>query len=241
MRDWNERGIILRLGLFHEADLWLKILCENQGLVTAFAFGGAKSIRRFCGCLDVFNTLFCHLAQSKKYINLKEATLLNAPLQLRKNWRNMGVAANCLRFIEQLEPGEDCAPVYYNLLGDVKACLENTPNADSSFTFFFRLKAISLSGYQPSLNSCAHCTSSDFNNGYFLPKNGTVYCNDCVKLQSFEDKRNFIPVNRKIIKFLSGIINNSPRLWTNINLSSYEDQICCRLINNFIEYHVGIN
>lgn len=241
MYEWNERGIILRLGLFHEADLWLKILCEKQGLITAFAFGGAKSIRRFCGCMDVFNNLYCHFAQSKNYINLKEATLISAPRRLRKNWQNMGIAANCLRFIEQLEPGEDCASDCYNLMEDVKDHLENVPVADSSFTFFFRLRAIALSGFTPSLSSCANCNISAIDNGYFLPKNGTVYCNDCARLLSFEDKRNTIPVTGKILRYLLKIKNSSPQLWPHINLTVQENQICCRLISNFIDYHVGID
>lgn len=55
--EWTDTALVLHVGRFREADLWVRLLAPGQGLVTAFAFGGSKSRRRFTGCLDVFNLI----------------------------------------------------------------------------------------------------------------------------------------------------------------------------------------
>ena len=66
MNDWNAQALVLRVGHFREIDLWLKLLVQGKGLMTAFAFGGSVSKHRFCGCLEVFNTLQCRFRRAKR-------------------------------------------------------------------------------------------------------------------------------------------------------------------------------
>ena len=53
--QWTDDALVLRIGKFREADMWVRFLARDKGLVTAFAFGGSRSRRRFTGCLDAFN------------------------------------------------------------------------------------------------------------------------------------------------------------------------------------------
>ena len=94
--EWADQAVVLRIGHFRESDLWLKLLCRGRGLLTLFAFGGSRSRRRFCGCLDVLNTLQCRVKTSgrENFLNLEEAVLLSGPQCLRGNWQRMGLAAN---------------------------------------------------------------------------------------------------------------------------------------------------
>ena len=70
--EWTDQALVLRMGAFRESDLWLKLLCREHGLLTLFAFGGSRSRRRFCGCLDVLNSLQCRVRSSKdgRFLNL---------------------------------------------------------------------------------------------------------------------------------------------------------------------------
>ena len=43
MTEWADSALVLRMGHFREADLWLKMLCRGHGLLTLFAFGGSRS------------------------------------------------------------------------------------------------------------------------------------------------------------------------------------------------------
>ena len=87
--EWADQAVVLRIGHFRESDLWLKLLCRGRGLLTLFAFGGSRSRRRFCGCLDVLNTLQCRVKTSgrENFLNLEEAVLLSGPQCLRGNWQ----------------------------------------------------------------------------------------------------------------------------------------------------------
>ena len=52
--EWSDTALVLGVGRFRESDLWLRMLTRRHGIVSAFAFGGSRSRKRFCGCLDLF-------------------------------------------------------------------------------------------------------------------------------------------------------------------------------------------
>ena len=102
--EWTDTALVLHVGRFREADLWVRLLALEQGLVTAFAVGGSRSRRRFTGCLDVFNVIRARVTASRdgQFLNMQESTLLEGPERLRRDWRRQGMAANCVRFMEAL-------------------------------------------------------------------------------------------------------------------------------------------
>jgi DNA repair protein RecO (recombination protein O) len=116
--EFTERAIVLRLGGFREADLWLRLFSPGRGIFSAFAFGGSKSRRRFSGCLDLFNEALFHIKSSGQnferggYLTLQEGTLLRGPDRLRRDWRKLGVAINCSLFLESFcqDIGPDAGP-----------------------------------------------------------------------------------------------------------------------------------
>ena len=137
--EWTDQALVLRMGAFRESDLWLKLLCREHGLLTLFAFGGR---RRFCGCLDVLNSLQCRVRSSKdgRFLNLEEAALLQGPRLLRRNWQRMGLAANCLRFVEAMGVGEDAATEAFLLVEDLRAVLEAEKAPPVLLPLYFRLR-----------------------------------------------------------------------------------------------------
>ena len=102
--EWTDKALVLRVGRFREADMWVRLLVPSRGIVQAFAFGGSRSRRRFCGCLDLLNTVLCRVRATGNgaYLSLQEGTLLHAPMALRRDHRRLGVAVNCVRFTEAL-------------------------------------------------------------------------------------------------------------------------------------------
>lgn len=119
-KEWKGPCQVLRLGHFGECHLWLRMLMADVGVTTVFAFGGAKSVKRFCGCLDVFNELSCRIGitRGRDFMVLEEASLIAAPIRLRADWRRMGLASNCLRFTEAVAMGGENAGECFALVGD---------------------------------------------------------------------------------------------------------------------------
>ena len=157
--EWTDQALVLRMGAFRESDLWLKLLCREHGLLTLFAFGGSRSRRRFCGCLDVLNSLQCRVRSSKdgRFLNLEEAALLQGPRLLRRNWQRMGLAANCLRFVEAMGVGEDAATEAFLLVEDLRAVLEAEKAPPVLLPLYFRLRLAGALGFAPNLGQCGRC------------------------------------------------------------------------------------
>ena len=137
--EWTDTALVLHVGRFREADLWVRLLALEQGLVTAFAFGGSRSRRRFTGCLDVFNVIRARVTASRdgQFLNMQESTLLEGPERLRRDWRRQGMAANCVRFMEALGVPPDASPFSFSLLRELLGLLENEERPPELAPLFF--------------------------------------------------------------------------------------------------------
>ena len=158
--QWTDEAIVLRIGKFRETDLWVRFLSRERGVVTAFAFGGSRSRRRFTGCLDVFNVLSVSVASSRdgRFLNMKEATLLGGPERLRRDWQRQGMAANCVRFLEAMDVPPDNAGAAFGLMRGTMHLLEQEGAALMPLTpMLFRFRLAADQGYVPDLAACARC------------------------------------------------------------------------------------
>lgn len=241
MREWNDQLIILRLGLFHEADVWLRVLSRARGLITLFAFGGAKSRHRFCGCLDKFNTLQCRIKGSRSgYLSLQEASLAQAPRNLRSDWRRMGIAANCILFMEAMRIDADSSEGAFFLMEDLRASLEKGHQALRLIPFFFRLHLSSLLGFAPDLESCGICGKRGEKDYFFVPEEGRIFCPTCVRSLESGKSRHGIKVLTHVLKRLSHVRFALPSEWREDDLSENDRRVCMRLIDCFVRYHLGL-
>ena len=240
MEEWKDRALLIRLGHFHERDLWVKLLLPSRGLFTAFAFGGAVSRRRFCGCLDVFNEIECRIRVSSRgrYLNLEEATLLSAPLALRKDWNLMGQAANCLCFTEALGIGSDSSGECYSLLKDLRDLFETTHAPSAFIPVFFRLRMAAALGLSPDFLFCASCGAKLLNGGFFQVDEGRSLCHPCSKNKGFLEKRRGMMLSNDTLALLNDIQRRKPSEWA--GLSYGECRQAARAIEGFVQFHLGI-
>lgn len=239
MREWQEQAIILRCGYFREADLWLRALFRTRGLLTVFAFGGAKSRRRFCGCLDQFNTLECRVRASRNgaYLGLEEASLKNGPVRLRQDWRGMGIAANCLRFAEACGTGPEAAPECFDIIEDLRACLEQPGEAGGYLPVFFRLRFAAALGYAPDFAMCSGCGEAIRTGGRFLVDEGRCLCQGCASGQ--RHSRHSITLAQPALDLLQNVQHNLPRCWPPDAAGAALRQ-AARAIDGFVQFHLGL-
>lgn len=231
---------MLRKGNFREADIWLKVLSRKYGIITLFAFGGARSKRRFCGCLDVFNTLNCKIrfSQGMKYLVLDEASLLSGQTTLRKNWKHMGEAFNCLAFLEALDIDFESREKCFGLLEDMKDTLQGEREISSLFVLFFRFRLACLLGYDPELNTCISCGQNALNDVYFAYNEGRIYCSHC---QATQPKRKKIRLPFQVLDLLRMVKQSFPSQWPVCNEMPNEVIRACSLaMDSFVQYHIGI-
>lgn len=213
--EFSEQVLIVRTGRFREADLWVRFLSPTRGLLTAFAFGGCRSRKRFCGCLDLFNRSLLRVKSTRggQYLSLQEGTLLRGPDRLRRDWPRFGVAVNCLKFLEALGCGPEGAAATHQLVEDVLELLEGGGPVPDMLPVLFRLRLAAEQGYAPRLDSCATCGAdlTHVAGAAFLVQEGAVQCDACAPLPGPR-----VRVEREALDVLRFVQENSPLLWPGV-------------------------
>lgn len=239
MKEWQDTGIITRIGYFGEYHVWLKILFEKSGLQTVFAFGGAISRKRFCGCLDLLNILDCRIKTTKGYMALEESTLIESPRRLRQDWRTLGIFRNCLLFVNFLDVPPESSSECYGLVRDLWQEFEQGPVSSAFFPIFFRLRFVAALGYAPNLDVCGSCGQM-LTQGVFLADDGQVYCEHCIAHKTFSEKKRSYHLDQASMQLMREVSILQP---FPISLEDYKPNEIRRTvsaIDGFIQYHLGI-
>ncbi len=238
--EWNDSVIVLHVGRFRESDMWLRLLSRKRGLVTVFAFGGSRSRHRFCGCLDVLNTLSCRIKSSRngQFLSMEEGVLVHGPQNLRTNWARLGMLMNCIRFLEVIGITQDSTQFAYDLMQEMFAFFEKEEQPHTLYPVLFRLRMACEQGFAPALNVCNSCAKelADENVIFYMDE-GTARCMNCAGgVHTAYTLR--LPANT--LKAMHRVGQKSPLDWNVNSLSFDERQACFKAIDGFVQYHLGI-
>lgn len=237
--QWTDDAIVLRVGTFREIDLWVRALTRGHGLLTAFAFGGRRSHRRFAGCLDAFNVIRASLDSSRdgRFLDMKEATLLRGPKRLRRDWRRQGAAVNCIRFLESMGVPPDNTRSSFELVSGLFDLLDEETNVPSLAPMLFRFRLAAEYGYAPDLAECSHCGRklSECEHVYFWVSAGVFSCPSCRNSQDMS-----LALGQEALDVLSKVKEYSPRSWNELHPSAESGRQISRLIDAFVKYHLGL-
>lgn len=235
--EYIDNGIVLRIGKFRETDLWVKMLTHAHGIITAFAFGGSKSRRRFSGCLDAYNYVSARITASKngQFLNLQETTLLDQYQALRTDFKRQGMAANCIRFVEAFGVGPEDSEKIFSLTKSMLHLLNNAENAIPILPILFRLRIAAEQGYLLDPGHCFRCGTALTSDSFFLVSEGYFTCKSCKPLGSMS-----LFSSKETLDILANIQDYSPEYWS---LDFAEGPVLRelgRIIDSHIRYHVGL-
>ena len=242
--QFSDRVLILRVGRFRETDLWVRFLSPKRGVISAFAFGGSRSRRRFTGCLDIFNEVLFSVKTTRNgmYNALQEGVLVRAPIRLRTDWQRLGIAANCAKFVEAFGIAPDGSEKTHMFMREVLDLLEEESAPPVNLPVLFRARVAFDQGYAINLAQCAHCSAplSDSSHVGFQVGEGTFHCAACVRR---EGTGKFLSVGHETLDALAHVQEYSPAEWRegilrNLSPSGHRD--CARVVEAFIEHHVGL-
>ncbi len=239
--EWNDSAIVLQTGRFREADMWLRIFSQKRGLMTVFAFGGSRSRRRFCGCLDVLNTITCRVKSCRngQYLALEEGTLQYGPQKLRRDFARLGMIMNCVKFLEAFGVSQDGAPAGYALLQEIFSLFEEDSLPHSLYPVLFRLRMASEQGFAPAWHSCAVCGEDLLHKeSIFHMNEGIAHCAHCEPHR--RSLAYTVPLTPAVLALLHKVEKAPAREWDVFSLSAKDRQICFRAIDGFVQFHLGI-
>ena len=238
--EFSDQALVIHVGKFKEADLWVRFLSARRGLFTAFAFGGSRSRRRFCGCLDILNQVSVRVSRPKSggsFLNLQEGSLLAGPQRLRKDIDRLGLAINCLKFIQSFEISTESAPDAHAAACGLLELLEDAPPPPPLLPLFFRLRLSAGQGFAPRLDSCRICgrEAAGLPRWAFNPGLGGIACPACDR-----DNGQSMRLSAPSVQILQQVSASLPQAWGDIAPAANLRQECGEAIDAFIHYHVGV-
>ncbi|MDP3426707.1 MAG: DNA repair protein RecO [Humidesulfovibrio sp.] len=253
--EFTEKALVLKVGRFRETDIWLRLFFAGRGVVTAFAFGGSRSTRRFCGCLDqlVLGTFRVGSNRRGTYKVLEEGTLLHAFPGLRCDPRKLGLVAHCLKFVEAVQIGSQGARPVFDLLLETLGVLEKSEVGAELLPLLFKAKLTFEQGLKPDLTLCAHCgrpawehvcadhqpapvVSSGAGLCFSVERGGLV-CASC-----FDERRDMEaePLSIGAARTLEWIGESRPADWPRLSLEPEMRRQLGRVVDRFVAYHLGL-
>ncbi len=239
-----DRAIILKVGKFREYDAWVRILTRQSGICTVFAFGASKSKRRFAGCLDTLNIIHASYEKGRKrdFLQLQEATL-DSSFALRKDWRLLGIATNCLRFIEAIDIAIETSEASYDFIKDffdVLSLYQEEGKNPTVLLSLFRFKLASIQGYAPQIHYCVRCNSGIVGHRHiFSVQEGGVLCTECEN-NSFASASMHINISQECLELLRLVQTEDINAWINNEMTYKVINEYGKIIDAFVQYHLGL-
>lgn len=237
--EFSERVLLLQVGKFREADLWVRFLSPTRGLLSAFAFGGSRSRRRFVGCLDIFNEIHVRVSGSTRnsYLALQEGVLIKGIVRLRQDWSRFGLAVNCARFLQSFGVDSSGAANSYSLMRQILQLLEEGDALPKMLPLFFRARLAFDNGYALETAACRRCGNALSDAGaYLLLGEGQLICRQCARLGEGKG----IPLGSDALEALKAVQALPPVNWAGVALSPQGARDLARAMDGFVQYHIGI-
>ncbi len=228
--------------------------------MTVFAFGGSRSRRRFCGCLDVLNTINCRLKSSRngQYLALEEGSLQFGPQRLRHDFTRLGMVMNCIRFLEALGVPSEAASAAYALLQELVLLFEGYKTPHSLYPVLFRVRMAAEQGFAPAWHHCSVCgqelltaasTVTAGQASYSLRQGGQSVCTfrmdeGSAHCPGCEPQRRSlaytVSLSAPALALMHTVEASPLPMWDIQALSAKDRQACFRAIDGFVQFHLGI-
>lgn len=253
--EFTDKALVLKVGRFRESDIWLRLFCAGRGMVTAFAFGGSRSTRRFCGCLDqlVLGTFRVGSNRRGTYKVLEEGTLLHAFPGLRSDPRKLGLVAHCLKFVEAVQLGSQGARPVFDLLLETLDTLERSEVGAELLPLLFKTKLTFEQGLKPDLTLCVRCGRPAWDHegldhspaeryqpsqglGFSVERGGLV-CTSCGDVHRDQESE---PLSVGAVRTLEWIGASRPADWPRLSLEPEMRRQLGRIVDRFVAFHLGL-
>jgi DNA repair protein RecO (recombination protein O) len=236
--EFSEKALVLRVGRFREIDAWVRLFSPSRGVYTAFAFGGCRSRRRFCGCLDVFNHVHFKVKTGRAYHTLLEGQLVNGHAALRATPGRLGMAVNCLKFFEAVEVAPPGARAAHDLLLETLAVLSAEAAPPRLLPLYFRARVACDQGFFPSLAACHGCgiPCGELPGAVFHVEEGRFVCPACHR----PGRGASVRLGREAVDLLETVRRTGPARWGEREPSPAAAGEFSRMLDRFVTYHLGL-
>jgi len=176
MPHYRDEGIVLRTHKLGEVDRIVTLLTKNHGQIRAVAKGVRKTSSRFGARLEPFMVADLQLYEGRNLDTISQAEqLANYGAKIVSDYAKYTAATAILEAAERLTRESSSSQHYLLVLGAIRTLANFDERADQVLDSYL-LRALSISGWVPSLESCHSCGNAA---SLFSTHSGAVSCNEC--------------------------------------------------------------
>jgi DNA repair protein RecO (recombination protein O) len=158
MSLYKEQGVVLRSSKLGEADKIVTVMTQSSGKVRAVAKGIRKTTSRFGARLEPFTHVSLMVYRGRGSLDtVSQAEIVSPFMALRGDLGLFAAGETMLEAVDKVAEEHERNVRLFMLLLTGMRVLEARPNDPAAVAESFLLKLLSLSGFHPSLRSCAVC------------------------------------------------------------------------------------
>jgi len=175
---YRDEAVVLRVQKLGEADRIITLLTKRHGRIRAVAKGVRRTKSKFGATVEPFSHVDVQLYPGRSLEIITQAESLHAyGEQLVRDYGRYTAGTAVLETAERLtaEEKEPSLRLFLLVLGALKALTEREPGLVLDA---FLLRAMSVSGYEPSLTSCGRCGEVGPHRWFTVPMGGSI-CSGC--------------------------------------------------------------
>ncbi|MBR5734389.1 MAG: DNA repair protein RecO C-terminal domain-containing protein, partial [Desulfovibrionaceae bacterium] len=119
--------------------------------------------------------------------------------------------------------------------------LEDSSAIPETLPILFRLRLASDQGYVPAFNCCTSCSKPLLTPSqpaaYWDIAGGAVQCGECMARKG---SQGYQRLSAAMLALLNSVQHHAPQDWLRCLPAPGEARACTRLIDDFVQYHLGI-
>jgi DNA repair protein RecO (recombination protein O) len=175
---YRDEGVVLRNQKLGEADRIITVFTRREGKVRTVAKGVRRTKSRFGGTLEptMRVDMQCYLGRELDIIT--QAELLDAFSSVMTDYSRYTIATTMLEVTDRLTADREPVLRLYLLLVGALRALDAGEHDAALVLDAFLLRALAVSGYEPSLTDCARCAAPGPHLSFAIAAGGMV-CSTC--------------------------------------------------------------
>ena len=191
------KGLVIKVKNINENDKYLTVLCEEYGKITFKAAGVRNFKSKYIAVAQPFAYSEFTLFKAPTFTRMNEAQIIESFYDIRMDLASLALAVYLSDIASVICVGEskDEGQILRLLLNTLHI-ISNKKMPNKIIKAVFELRALTKSGFMPSLDECEICSRRRFDDdiiAFFDVIGGSLICGDCVgKLNQTSEENNYI-------------------------------------------------
>jgi DNA repair protein RecO (recombination protein O) len=174
-------GFVIRSYDYGDGHRVTVLFTREFGRIKAVAKGSRKMKSKFGASLEPLseNRFMLYRKPGQELFTITGCKIEESHSKLREDMELYGYSAMMAEGIDKLCAEEEPDWSIYDLFKQALIDVEDNDAASSAWLFVFRL--LKYSGYRMNFFNCTSCAKRSFDDMYFSPENGGVFCPSCIE------------------------------------------------------------